>query len=57
MPNRRTTDVDNYTNPFLVTAFFNLYWVFILIWSMAGLVPVLLLAVLLNDLIGRLGRR
>ncbi|KPP86135.1 MAG: Fatty acid hydroxylase superfamily [Rhodobacteraceae bacterium HLUCCO07] len=45
----------DHTSPALVLALVNLLWSFLLIWVSFGLPAVLVLAVLLNYLISRLG--
>ncbi|KAA0909784.1 histidinol phosphate aminotransferase [Aquicoccus porphyridii] len=45
----------DYSTPALVMALVNLLWSFMLIWASLGLPAVLVLAVLLNYLISRLG--
>lgn len=47
----------NYTNAALVMGFVNLLWVFVLIFILWGLPPVMVLAVILNAGIDRLARR
>ncbi|PTX41123.1 histidinol phosphate aminotransferase [Allosediminivita pacifica] len=47
--------VEDYTRACLVLIFVNLLWVFALIWATWGFFPVLLLAVVLNHAITRLG--
>lgn len=47
----------NYTNAALVMGLVNLLWIFGLIWALFGLPAVMVLGVVLNHLIDRLGTR
>ena len=54
MDNRHPGTVPDYTTANLVLVFLNLLWVFGVIWSNWGLMPVIVLGVILNHLITRL---
>ncbi|WP_199221374.1 hypothetical protein [Maritimibacter sp. 55A14] len=56
MYERHTTEVEDFTRPFLVMAFVNLFSGFFVIWAIFGLPVVLFLAALLNLGIGRIQR-
>ncbi|MDK3074368.1 hypothetical protein QO034_14790 [Sedimentitalea sp. JM2-8] len=57
MSERRLTPAPNYTNAALIMLGVNLTWVFVTIWAMFGLIPVLLLATAINHLIHRKAAR
>ncbi|KUF10353.1 hypothetical protein [Pseudoponticoccus marisrubri] len=48
--------VADYTQASLVMLFVNLLWIFVALWSLFGIGPVLILAAVLNHLISRLER-
>ena len=51
------TAAPDYTNAALVMLGINLLWIFFAIWATLGMLPVLLIAALLNQLITRLRNR
>ena len=53
MRDRQISTAPNYTNAALVMLGVNFVWVFIALWAVVGLVPVLLLATGINHLISR----
>ena len=55
MRDRPIGTAPNYTIPALVMLGVNLFWMLGVIWAVWGLVPVLVLAMVLNHLITRLG--
>ncbi len=57
MPQPKISAAPDYTNAALIMMGVNLTWVFIAIWAIWGLAPVLLLAVALNHGITMIERR
>lgn len=55
MQDNRHRSAPDFTNAALVMALVNLLWSFMLIWASFGMPAVIVLAVLLNYLISRLG--
>jgi uncharacterized membrane protein len=49
MQSRQPRPVEDYTNANLILVFVNLLWIFVAMWSAWGLLPVLLLALGLNQ--------
>lgn len=54
MPSHHPQSVEDYTTANMVLIFVNMLWIFVVIWSYWGLVPVLIAAACLNHLITRL---
>lgn len=54
MRDRHPKRVEDYTNANLVLIFVNLLWIFGLLWSTWGLVPVLVTGLVLNHAINRI---
>lgn len=57
MSDRRIQAAPDYTNAALTMMGVNLMWIFVVIWAVFGMIPVLVLAALLNHGIGRLADR
>ena len=57
MRDRPMRSAPDYTLAALVMLGVNLTWVFFLLWAVWGLLPVVLLAIFMNHLIGRLACR
>ena len=57
MHGHKISAAPDYTNAALVSFAINLAWIVFAIWAAFGLVPVLLLAMMLNHLISRLQAR
>lgn len=54
MERRQPNRVEDYTNANLVLIFVNMLWIFGVIWAKFGLVPVILLGWLMNQMINKL---
>ncbi len=57
MRDGKVTAAPDYTNAAIVMIGVNLFWIFFVIWVISGLVPVLVLAALINHGIDRISRR
>lgn len=57
MSERNLTPAPDYTNAALIMLGVNLTWVFVTIWAIFGLLPVLVLAAAINHLINRKAAR
>lgn len=57
MRDHRLASAPDYTNAALTMMGVNLMWIFFVLWAVFGMIPVLLLAMLLNHGISRLGGR
>lgn len=57
MQDRKLPQPPDLTNAAVSFLGVSLVWIFFVVWALFGLVPVLLLAVLLNHLISRLDER
>lgn len=54
MENHHPKPVEDYMTANMVLIFVNMMWIFVTIWSVWGIAPVLILAAVINHLITRL---
>ncbi len=57
MDDRRISQAPDYTNAAINMLGINLLWIFFVIWMLWGMVPVLLMALLINHFVERVAER
>lgn len=57
MDDRRISQAPDYTNAAINMLGINLLWIFFVVWMLWGMLPVLLLALMINHFVERVGER